>query len=96
MIVENLIIENEKNIKEIQNILNNNNLNIINNDIIERNNFKEINQKQNNNNFEIIDVRDFDTNKQKIIKNIVVKAISQYSNYKELCVKNIHNCIDWK
>ena len=63
IIVENLIIENEKNIKEIQNILNNNNLNIINNDIIERNNFKEINQKQNNNNFEIIDVRDFDTNK---------------------------------
>ena len=56
-------IENEKNIKEIQNILNNNNLNIINNDIIEINHFKEINQKQNNKNFEIIDIRDFDTNK---------------------------------
>ena len=63
IIVENLIIENEKNIKEIQNILYNNNLNIINNDIIEINHFKEINQKQNNKNFEIIDVRDFDTNK---------------------------------
>ena len=45
IIVENLIIENEKNIKEIQNILNNNNLNIINNDIVEIDNFKEINQK---------------------------------------------------
>ncbi len=86
MIVENLIIENEKNIKEIQNILNNN-LNIINNNIGRKN----INSL-NHNNYEIIDVNNFDPNEQQIIKNIVVKSISQYSNYKDSCKNIYENC----
>ena len=78
IVLDNLITENEKNQKEIENILNNNAN--INNNINKINYTNTLNIKQNYNNSEII-YNSFDSNEQKIIESFIDKCNFNTSDY---------------
>ena len=95
IVINDLIIENEKNQKEFKNILNNA-LNIKNNNTNnENNNINKLNQKQKNYNFEIVQ-SEFNSSEEKMIKAFVVDSVSKYSDYKEISKSIGNKCNNWK
>ena len=93
IVLDNLITENEKNQKEIENILNNN-ANIINN-INKINYTNTLNIKQNYNNSEII-YNSFDSNEQKIIESFIDKCNFNTSDYGVICNLIWEQCNDFQ
>ena len=92
-VLNDLIIENEKNQKEIQSFLNNNTNTKINNIINEKNNLNESNQKQNK--FEIGN-SSFNSNDTIILNNFIVSSVSKYSDSKKIANSILDSCKNWK
>ena len=87
--LDNLINENERNQKDIQNILNNS---INSSNYINRN---KLNQSQKFNNLIKI-YSDFDSKDEKIIENFIYNSISKYSEYKKIAESIYQNVENWK
>ena len=93
IVLDNLITENVKNQKEIENILNNN-INLKNNNL--NNKTKDINNlPQNYQDFHIIS-NDFEINEQNNLKNIILKSIFNNSDYGGIARSIFEQCIDLK
>ena len=75
LIIDNLISENEKKLKDIQNDINNND---------------NIKAKNNDYNFELIGEHNLGTKEKKILKSYIEKSFKQYSDYMDIakCIQN--------
>ena len=81
IILDNLISENEKNLKDIQNDINNN----------DSSKFRKKDY-----NLKILGEFNFDSEEQKILKNYVEKSLEQYSDYMDVAKCIFNYCDKWR